>query len=443
MSSNDVAIRVQNLSKCYEIYAAPRDRLKQFVLPPLQRLAWQSPKKYFHEFWALKDISFEVKKGESVGIVGRNGSGKSTLLQIITGTLTPTAGNISTSGRIAALLELGSGFNPDFTGRENVYLNGALLGLTREEMAELMPEIAKFAGIGDFFDQPVKQYSSGMVVRVAFAVQAQVNPDILIIDEALAVGDAVFQHKCARRIYELRARGTTLLFVSHDSGAVATFCDRGLLLHQGEQVALGSAKEIVELYLARNKQELYVSGDVVTPPETQVATFLDNVPEMLGSKPDGIDLSHITARIGTGEGRISHASLLAADGASPLSRVCSGEPLRIHVKLRAYDAISNPVLCYRIDTLRGIQLTGSTTNHDQFQLSPMLAGQVMEVDIVTVLPLKVDIYSLALYLNNMPKGLPMITLDGLETSCFFEVIASQGTQPIYIIDTKHAWHVCK
>jgi lipopolysaccharide transport system ATP-binding protein len=439
MSSNDIAIRVEDVSMRFELYDAPRDQLKQFVLPRLQRMTGRKPKQYCREFWALKDISFEVKNGESLGIVGRNGSGKSTLLQIITGTLSATTGAVATQGRVAALLELGSGFNPEFTGRENAHLNGALLGLSRDEMDELIPEIAKFAGIGDFFDRPVKQYSSGMLVRVAFAVQAQVNPDILIVDEALAVGDAVFQHKCARRIHELRERGTTLLFVSHDPSAIAAFCDRALLIHQGEQIALGSAKEIIELYLARVKQDLYVSGDLGSVPETQVASFLDYVPCVLGSNPEGIDISHVGARIGTGDGRITHVNIFDHDGRVPIAKICSGESFRFRVRLETRQPIHHPVLCYRIDTLRGIQITGSTSAHDKCQFPSMIAGQHVDIDIENILPLKQDTYSLSLYFNDFPPGLPPVVVDGLETVAHIEITAPKGISPIYMVDTDHRW----
>src|SRR5436309_2773204 len=200
MSSDEIAIRVSDLSKCYHIYDRPPDRLKQSTLPRLQRLIRQPSRQYYREFWALKDVSFEVKNGETVGIIGRNGSGKSTLLQIICGTLTPTSGTIETSGRIAALLELGSGFNPEFTGRENVYMNAAVLGLSKGEIDERFDEIAAFADIGEFIEQPVKIYSTGMYVRLAFSVIAHVDAEILVVDEALAVGDAVFTQKCMRFI---------------------------------------------------------------------------------------------------------------------------------------------------------------------------------------------------------------------------------------------------
>lgn len=248
MSSSDVAIRVQNLSKCYEIYAAPRDRLKQFVLPPLQRLAGRPSKQYFREFWAVKDVSFEVKKGETVGIIGRNGSGKSTLLQMICGTLNPTRGSIQTNGRIAALLELGSGFNPEFTGRENVYMNAAVLGLTEDEIDSHFEEIAAFADIGQFIEQPVKTYSSGMIVRLAFAVQAVIDPDIFVVDEALAVGDEKFQRKCFARLEALKSRGSSILFVSHSPASVIELCDKTLLLDYGTRLMYSPAPAAIRAY---------------------------------------------------------------------------------------------------------------------------------------------------------------------------------------------------
>lgn len=249
MSSDDVAIRVRNLSKCYQIYDRPHDRLKQSLYPRLQKLAGKPPKQYHREFWALKDVSFEVKKGETIGIIGRNGSGKSTLLQLICGTLTPTGGTVETNGRIAALLELGSGFNPEFTGRENVYMNASILGLTEAEIDARYDDIAAFADIGEFIEQPVRTYSSGMYVRLAFAVIAHVDADILIIDEALAVGDAFFTQKCMRFLREFREHGT-VLFVSHDTGAVINFCHHAIWLEKGQQKLSGSAKEVCEAYLA-------------------------------------------------------------------------------------------------------------------------------------------------------------------------------------------------
>lgn len=231
--SSEIAIKVEGLSKCFEIYERPRDRLSQFLMPRFRNLLGLERKKYYKEFWAVKGLSFEIKKGETVGIVGRNGSGKSTLLQMICGTLNPTSGSVQAKGRIAALLELGSGFNPDFTGRENVYLNAAILGLSDREIYARFEEIQAFADIGEFIDQPVKTYSSGMMVRLAFAVQACVEPDILVVDEALAVGDIGFQYKCFKRMEALRRQGVTILMVTHSSGSVLEYADRCIVLDNG------------------------------------------------------------------------------------------------------------------------------------------------------------------------------------------------------------------
>ena len=256
--SDHIAISVQGVSKAYRIWNSPASR----ILSPawkavgdlftenstLARKLHNKATRHYRDFWALKDISFEVKKGESVGIIGCNGSGKSTLLQIIAGTLQPTTGSVKVNGRVAALLELGSGFNPEFTGRENVYLNGAVLGLSRSEVTARFDVIAAFADIGNFIEQPVKTYSSGMTMRLAFAVQTAVDPGILIIDEALSVGDEVFQRKCFRRIENLRARGTSLLFVSHDASSVIRLCNRGVLLRAGSIFVQGPPKAVVTVY---------------------------------------------------------------------------------------------------------------------------------------------------------------------------------------------------
>ena len=255
--SSEIAIRVDKLSKCFQVYAQPHDRLKQSILPRLQRVVGASPKKYHRDFWALREVSFEVRKGETVGIIGRNGSGKSTLLQLICGTLNPTGGSIEAHGRIAALLELGSGFNPEFTGRENVYLNAAVLGLSRQETDARFDDIAAFADIGDFIEQPVKTYSSGMLVRLAFAVAINVDPEILIVDEALSVGDELFQRKCFSRIEAIRAKGATILFVSHSGAQIVELCDRAVLLDSGENIAHGMPKKIVGQY----QKLLYAPAD--------------------------------------------------------------------------------------------------------------------------------------------------------------------------------------
>ncbi|MEZ5946305.1 MAG: ABC transporter ATP-binding protein [Hyphomonas sp.] len=246
--SSDFAISVSGTSKHYMIYSRPEDRLKQMIAPKVQKLFGQPPKKYYAEFVAVRDMSFDIGRGETVGIIGRNGSGKSTLLQMICGTLHPSSGSIRVNGRIAALLELGSGFNPEFTGRENVFLNASILGLTQKETEARFAEIEKFADIGKFIDRPVKTYSSGMYVRLAFAVAINVDPDILVVDEALAVGDEAFQRKCFARIEDIRARGATILFVSHSAQSIIQLCDKAILLDAGEKLLEGSPKMVVNQY---------------------------------------------------------------------------------------------------------------------------------------------------------------------------------------------------
>jgi lipopolysaccharide transport system ATP-binding protein len=238
--SKDIVIDVKNLSKCYHIYEKPGHRLNQMLL--------RGRKKLYREFWAAKDVSFEIKKGETVGIVGQNGSGKSTLLQLICGTLNPTSGSINVNGRVSALLELGSGFNPEFSGKENVYLNASILGLSKEEIDARYNEVLAFADIGDFIDQPVKTYSSGMLMRLAFSVAINVDPDILVVDEALAVGDDLFQRKCFSRIEYMKNSGVTILFVSHSASQVITLCDRAILIDKGKLLAINEPKFIVNKY---------------------------------------------------------------------------------------------------------------------------------------------------------------------------------------------------
>jgi ABC-type polysaccharide/polyol phosphate transport system ATPase subunit len=237
---SEYAIEVNGLSKCYQIYDKPSDRLKQMLV--LGR------KQYYKEFWALKDVSFKIKKGETVGIIGRNGAGKSTLLQMLCGTLHPSSGEIQTNGRLAALLELGAGFNPEFTGRENVYLSAALHGLSDADILERFDNIAAFADIGDFIDQAVRSYSTGMFVRLAFAVQVHLDPDVFVIDEALAVGDQRFVQKCYRKLEELKNRGTSLLFVSHDTTAIKMLSDRAIWIHDGKLREIGDSSRVVDAY---------------------------------------------------------------------------------------------------------------------------------------------------------------------------------------------------
>jgi lipopolysaccharide transport system ATP-binding protein len=373
---SEIAIKVDGLSKSYQIYDHPRDRLKQFVLPRLQRLVAQPPRQYCREFWALQDVSFEVKKGETVGVIGRNGSGKSTLLQIITGTLAPTSGSVTTQGRIAALLELGSGFNPDFTGRENVYLNGALLGFSTEQINEKFDAIASFADIGQHLDQPVKTYSSGMLVRLAFAVQVQVEPEILIVDEALAVGDALFQKRCFQRIEKLVSDGTTVLFVSHDQESVRTLTSRALLLNKGKTLEWGLSSEVVLKYrkLLHDEEAAYFANltksmveharQAPMPselpevgPVTPEATGADSAESGTGARSDRLSF-------GDGEVKIVQVETLNADG-QPCSMYYAGERLRIRVTCESFASIDKLNVAVRLRNKEGVKIySWGTLNQD-------------------------------------------------------------------------------
>jgi lipopolysaccharide transport system ATP-binding protein len=357
MSKTDIAIKVQNLSKCYQIYDNPRDRLKQFIAPRLQRLTWQTPKQYFHEFWALKDVSFEVKKGETVGIIGRNGSGKSTLLQMICGTLNPTTGSVETYGRIAALLELGSGFNPEFTGRENVYMNASVLGLSNKEIDARFNDIVVFADIGEFIEQPVKTYSSGMMVRLAFAVIAHVDADILIVDEALAVGDAFFTQKCMRFLREFMKTGT-VLFVSHDTVAVVNLCNKAVLLNHGQVAETGTPKEVIEHYLAtlyEANQEVDGISTNAPPVSVNKAADLSEYRDMretlinastLRNDIEVFQFKSDQEGFGTGDAKIVSVRLLDQDGA-PLSWIVGGENVIVEIRCMAYKNLQSPIIGFQ------------------------------------------------------------------------------------------------
>lgn len=251
MSCDEYAVEVEGVGKCYHLYDRPADRLRQFIMPRLASMLGRPERRYFREFWALRDIGFRIRRGEQVGIVGRNGAGKSTLLQIICGTLAATEGVVRVNGRVAALLELGAGFNPELSGAENVFLNGAVLGLDRAQMEACYDDVLAFADIGEFIDQPVKNYSSGMYMRLAFAVAAHVDPDILVVDEALSVGDEAFQRKCNLKIQTLRDAGATVLFVSHSASHVIEVCNRALLIDKGRLVEEGEPKRVIAAYHKR------------------------------------------------------------------------------------------------------------------------------------------------------------------------------------------------
>lgn len=362
--SSEPAIRVEGLGKRYEIYETPRDRLKQFFLPPLRRALGLAERTWHREFWALRDVSFEVPKGEAFGVIGRNGSGKSTLLQLITGTLAPTTGTVTTHGRIAALLELGSGFNPDFSGRENVFLNGMVLGLSRREIEDRFDAIAAFADIGAHLEQPVRTYSSGMLVRLAFAVQVQVQPDILIVDEALAVGDALFQKRCFERIEKLISDGVTLIFVSHEQESVRTLTRRSLLLKNGAPVLCGNSSDVILAYRKQlHEEETSYFRDIASRVKAPAATTATD-----GAAPGAAGSMADKRSFGDGGARIENVQLSGGDGGST-SVFYPGDRLRIRITCAVDVDIENLNVGVRIRSREGIKIySWGTLNQDMLAL---------------------------------------------------------------------------
>jgi lipopolysaccharide transport system ATP-binding protein len=384
MSSDDSIIRVDGLGKRYEIYAQPADRLKQMILPRLGRAVGKKGLAYFNEFWALRGVSFDVRRGETMGIIGRNGSGKSTLLQMVCGTLHPTEGTVQVRGRIAALLELGAGFNPEFTGEENVYLSGLLYGISESELRKRYQSIVDFADIGEFIKQPVKAYSSGMYVRLAFAVAAHVDADTLVIDEALSVGDVRFTQKCMRYLREFQKRGT-LLFVSHDTGAVTSLCSRAVWLDSGRMVMDGSAREVVERYLAEqhaaDRASLGESVSVHVSTATADMAAEGNTVGHHGMPVDVLDPrksvlngeatrnlieifefdpTQIDSEFGAGSARITDVRLLDGNGEDH-HLTAGGEVADLVIEAVVSDSLDAPIFGFYVKDRLGQRLFGDNT----------------------------------------------------------------------------------
>ena len=402
-----VALRVEKVSKQYRIYERPGDRLKESLSRGLLRR--------HKEFWALRDVEFEIEAGTTVGIIGPNGCGKSTLLQIISGTLAPTHGDVWHEGRIAALLELGAGFDPEFTGFENVYMNAGLLGLSRRETDALFPAIERFAEIGPFLYQPVKTYSSGMYVRLAFAIAASVEPDILIIDEALAVGDAVFQHRCLRRINELHERGATVLFVSHDAAAVRALCSRAIMLRAGCLIADGKPVDVLNLY-----QKIIMEREQAYDAETGAAS------SAVKTEDDGT-LATLSYAYRHGDGS---AEILGAELTDPAQArveiVESGEPLTLRVVVRFNQAVDDPVIGFLFRNSHGIHAYGTNTKEQQIEFGAVPAGEVIEVSFAFDCWLGVDQYTISLAVHSREGQ----AYDWLDAALFLRVTSLTLTEGV-------------
>ena len=377
---SEVVLKVENVGKRYEIYEAPHHRLLQTLL--------RGKRQFYKEFWALKDVSFEVKKGECLGIIGRNGCGKSTLLQIIAGTLAPTTGNVSVTGKVAALLELGSGFNPEFTGRENVYMNGAIMGLSKSEMDQKFDQIAAFADIGEFIEQPVKIYSSGMMVRLAFAAAINVDPDILIIDEALSVGDIRFQVKCHRKLEEFREKNKTILFVSHSTSDVVRLCDWAIWLEQGNIRRSGISKNIVEEYHA---WMVHDTGVQRTAGTTAVASVNKGQEEYdLVPVPDNACIT------GEGGATVDVVGFFTEDN-ERISLLEGRKQVKIIFRVSIKEKIDRPFFAFQIINSKGLRILGSNTYVLQQKIGSLDAGKSVLVRFSFLFPeIENGVYLIAL-----------------------------------------------
>ncbi|MGB9181052.1 MAG: ABC transporter ATP-binding protein [Pyrinomonadaceae bacterium] len=411
-----IALRVEGVSKQYRIYDHPGDRLKE----SLTRGHW----KFHREFWALSDVSFEVEAGTTTGIVGPNGSGKSTLLQIITGTLEPTHGNVFHEGRVAALLELGAGFNLEFTGIENVFMNAALMGFTRAETEKLLPEIERFAEIGAFLHQPVKTYSSGMYVRLAFATAVSTDPQILIIDEALSVGDAVFQHRCLRRIKEMQEHGTTILFVSHDPSAIKALCSRAILLNNGRMDTDGKPSDVLNRYqgLIMEREEAYEAEQPAPQTSTEITTEATDAASILDQRSPAL---RYTFRHGDRSAEVLSAEMQDAARHSA-DLVETGDAMLARLRVRFHRDIVDPVFGFLIRNRHGIHAYGANTEQQNIRLGKVERGEIIEVTFAFDCWLGTDLYSVSFAVHSEDG----ISYDWLDGAWFFRVASTAPVEGI-------------
>lgn len=417
---HDTAICVDHVSKMYKLYDKPSDRLKESL--------GLTKKKCYREHYALTDVNFEIAKGETVGIIGTNGAGKSTILKIITGVLNPTGGNVTVKGRISALLELGAGFNMEYTGIENVYLNGTMMGFTEEEIDARLENILAFADIGDFVNQPCKTYSSGMFVRLAFAVAINIDPEILIVDEALSVGDVFFQAKCYRKFEEFKKEGKTILFVSHDLNSISKYCDRVVLLDHGRVVESGAPKEMVDLY----KQLLVNQGPGQAQPETGSAQANREIAKRGWITP--FEMNPNALEYGDKRAEMLGFMLLDDKGL-PTNTIEKGAEFTMKVKIQYHEDIDDPIYAFTIKDMRGTEITGTNTMFEHITMEPRKAG---EVDIVTYTQ-KADLqggeYLISFGLTGYRDG-DFTVYHRLYDACSLIVVSSKNTVGFYDMNSK-------
>jgi len=434
MQSN-LAINVCDVTKIYRLYDKPIDRLKESIS--------LTHKKYHKEFFALDKISFSVEKGSTVGIIGTNGSGKSTILKIITGVLNPTTGSVEVDGNISALLELGAGFNMDYTGIENIYMNGTMMGFSKEQMDAKLPEILEFADIGDFVYQPVKTYSSGMFVRLAFALAINVEPEILIVDEALSVGDVFFQAKCYRRMEEIRKTGTTILMVTHDMGSVIKYCDKVILLNKGEFLAEGPAGEMVDLYkkiLAGRMDDL--EADLAKRLDSNFSDMMElnndinktHAKEYHGLMKEKISINPNKTEYGDGRAEIYDLGLLDSKG-ELTNLLLKGEEFTIREKIRFNANIESPIFTFTIKDKKGTELSGTNTMFEGVEVKPVKPGDEAVVEFKQKMTLQGGEYLLSMSCTGFENGTHVV-YHRLYDVTFITVISNKNTVGVYDMESK-------
>ena len=419
---SEAAIQVRNVSKMYKLYDKPMDRLKESL--GLTRI----PK--YKEHYALRDLSFEVKNGECVGIIGTNGSGKSTILKIITGVLNPTDGEVKVNGRISALLELGAGFNQEYTGIENIYLNGTMMGFTREEIDSRINDILAFADIGDFVYQPVKTYSSGMFVRLAFAVAINIDPEILIVDEALSVGDVFFQVKCYHKFEEFKKLGKTILFVSHDLGSISKYCDRVVLLNQGQKVAEGRPKRIVDLY----KQILVNKNGEIIEQGTQSELAKRSEDQEYGVLwKTRLEINPTLLDYGEKQAEIIDFAVIDDHGEIN-SGIVKGTDFKIRMRVRFHKDLQDPIFAFTIKDNQGTEITGTNTMYENISAGPVKAGDEKIVTFTQSMNLQGKTYLLSLGCVGFTSN-KFTVYHRLYDVCDIDVISDKNTVGFYDMDS--------
>ncbi len=419
----ETVIRVNHVSKVYHLYDRPKDRLKEI---------WSLTHHSYHrDHFALRDVDFEIHKGECVGIIGTNGSGKSTLLKIITGVLEATTGNVEKTGKISALLELGTGFNMEYTGRKNIYLNGLMMGYTSQEMDQKVQHIIDFAEIGDYIDQPVKTYSSGMFARLAFAVAINVDPDILIVDEALSVGDIFFQAKCYKKFNEFQEQGKTILFVSHDLGSVLKYCDRCLLINKGDQIACGNTAEVVNFYRkllveTAHEQDNQIDEDVRKMNEHNAARKgISATKEITGKMKDQLVLNPNVSSYGNGKAEIIDFAIIDETGMISNS-VSKNSSFQIIMKAQFKEELSDPIFAYTVKDLKGQEITGTNTYLEGKAIEKVGQGSLIEVRFSQKMTLQGGQYMLSLGCTGY-EGEKFVVHHRLYDVCNLHVLSERNT----------------